>query len=335
MSNLTCCEKAYIRGLRDGGMDVQKIAVKAGRSVSGVYRVLNDENANTSTEPAKPMGRPPKLTERDKRAVVLQARKNRRATLAEITNNVACTASMWTIRTALHEAEMHSRVAKLKPFLKPRHVEKRLDYAKKHASWTIDEWAKVIWTDESSFELGRNYRQVLVWRTTGEEYNTDCLAPTFKSNRSSVMVWGAITHGAKSELVIMDPKRRTAQDFVDQVYEGPLRRFMEVSGGKILMEDGAPVHRSNAPKKWREDNGVPKMDWPAQSPDLNPIENLWAQMKDAVQKRWTPSMTQETLVKVLLDAWENIDIERSNTLIESMPVRIKEVLKNKGSSTRW
>ena len=58
-------------------------------------------------------------------------------------------------------------------------------------------------------------------------------------------------------------------------------------------------------------------------------------MKDAVQKRWTASMTRETLVEVLLDAWENIDIERSNTLIESMPVRIKEVLKNKGSSTRW
>jgi hypothetical protein len=77
------------------------------------------------------------------------------------------------------------------------------------------------------------------------------------------------------------------------------------------------------------------MDWPAQSPDLNPIENLWAQMKDAVQKRWTATMTRETLVEVLLDAWENIDIERSNTLIESMPVRIKEVLKNKGSSTRW
>jgi transposase len=101
------------------------------------------------------------------------------------------------------------------------------------------------------------------------------------------------------------------------------------------MEDGAPTHRSNAPKVWREEHGVNKLEWPPQSPDLNSIENLWKQMKDAVQKRSASIKTVDDMKKVLLEVWDEIEKERWNVLIDSMPDRIKAVLKAKGGSTRW
>jgi hypothetical protein len=199
----------------------------------------------------------------------------------------------------------------------------------------MEEWKNVIWTDEASFELGKNSRQVRVWRKCDEAYNEDCLAPTFKSARMSVMVWGAIALGKKSELVIMDADKRTAQNFVDQVYDGPLQRFLDEVDDAVLMEDGAPIHRSKTAKKWRDENGVEKMIWPAQSPDMNPIENLWKIMKNIVQSKFQPGMSRKDFEQVIKDAWDSIKIEKVDGLIETMPTRIKTLKQKKGKSTRY
>jgi len=93
------------------------------------------------------------------------------------------------------------------------------------------------------------------------------------------MIWGGISYGCKSAMAFMEKGRRTAQDYVDVVYNGPLLAMMSNIDGAILMEDGAPIHRSNAPKHWREEHSLEKLDWPAQSPDLNPIEMAFAKLK--------------------------------------------------------
>jgi hypothetical protein len=124
-------------------------------------------------------------------------------------------------------------------------------------------------------------------------------------------------------------------DFVDQVYDGPLLEFMDGFVDPVLMEDGAPVHRSLAPKVWRQEHNVTKMVWPAQSPDLNPIENIWMQMKTVIQKNNEGSVTLERLEQMIRDAWDNIPMERINHLVESVPDRVKVLKKNHGKSTRW
>ncbi|CEP09464.1 hypothetical protein [Parasitella parasitica] len=67
----------------------------------------------------------------------------------------------------------------------------------------------------------------------------------------------------------------------------------------VMMEDGAPIHRSKVPKNWREEHGIHKTVWPAQSPDLNPIENWWMQMKSSIQKKHRPSMDLQALKTVV------------------------------------
>ena len=199
----------------------------------------------------------------------------------------------------------------------------------------MDNWKRIIWSDEASFEIGENVRQIRVLRKADEKYNQDCLAPSFKSGRSSVMIWGAIAYGFKSELVIMDRTRRTAEDFVLQAYEQGLRSLLSKVQDPILMEDGAPVHRSKFPKEWRERNNVEKLDWPAQSPDLNPIENVWMVMKDRLQKNNPPISSIDDMKTALQLCWDSLDVISINKYIETVPNRIKNVIKNKGKSTRW
>ena len=146
---------------------------------------------------------------------------------------------------------------------------------------------------------------------------------------------GAISHGKKSELVILDKGRRTAADFIDQVYNGPLLRFMEGFNDPILMEDGASIYSASKSKKWREDHKLKKIVWPAQSPDMNPIENLWSVMKKDVQKTHKPSGNTDALIKNIIDAWENIPIQVINRLVETIPARVDTLRKKKGKSTRF
>jgi transposase len=102
------------------------------------------------------------------------------------------------------------------------------------------------------------------------------------------------------------------------------------------MEDGAPVHRNVEPKKkLRGLYLLEKMEWPANSPDLNPIENLWMILKDAIQRRRYRLENVEQMLEEVKKEWDLISPETLEGLVESMPQRILAVIKAGGGHTRW
>lgn len=335
--SLTTEEKGRIVGMHQAGVWGAQIGRELGLPKSTVHTVLKNFEKRGTVEGPKPTGRPPKLTERDKRSLGCLLGQDRRAPLSEITNQLATDANIDTVRKAAHELGFQSRAAAKKPFLNDRHLANRLAFAKKYKKWIVADWKRVIWTDESSFEIGKISRRVIVWRRASEKYKNACLAPIFKSGRTSVMVWGAFVVDQRLPLVVMPSGRRTAVDFVNIVYNGTLGPWLSMQedvANLVLMEDGAPVHRSNAPKAWQESRSLVKLEWPANSPDLNPIENVWRLLKDDVQLRHRPKNVEQ--MKAALEvAWKGIPAEKLESLVSSMPERIKAVLQAKGGSTHW
>ena len=97
----------------------------------------------------------------------------------------------------------------------------------------------------------------------------------------------------------------------------------------IFQQDGAPCHTSVSTGRWLTRHQVTVMDWPPQSPDLNPIENLWAILKHRVNAM-RPITSLARLEEATQEAWGAIPQETIRSLVESMPGRVRAVLRKRG-----
>ena len=103
----------------------------------------------------------------------------------------------------------------------------------------------------------------------------------------------------------------------------------------IFQQDNNPKHMANSMKDWFAENELKVMDWPPQSLDLNPIENLWQQVDVELRRRPGIISGKVELWEKIEKVWEEINVETCINLIESMPRRIQEVIKAKGGYTKY
>ncbi|KAE9382972.1 hypothetical protein BT96DRAFT_764151, partial [Gymnopus androsaceus JB14] len=146
------------------------------------------------------------------------------------------------------------------------------------------DWEKVIWSDECYIYLDDSNGQVFVTRRADEEYEEDCLIPTFKQSSLRVMVWACIMKGKKGPLVVLEyPGGKgggmNAAQYRDQVLGPVMMPFleeMESERGKVeFQQDGAPSHTAKSTLKWLKERHIPIFPHPPSSPDVNPIEPVW------------------------------------------------------------
>ena len=149
------------------------------------------------------------------------------------------------------------------------------------------------------------------------------------------MIWGGFGGDKKSELVFMPKDRRKAIDFVELVYDGHLLQFMGQVSYAILMEDRVPVHRSKAPKEWRKLCLIEKLEWPANSVDLNPLENVWKLLKNAIQHGQSSPKSLDELKATIQREWTLVSGSQLLTLHHSMLARLQFVIEARGRHLCW
>ena len=86
-----------------------------------------------------------------------------------------------------------------------------------------------------------------------------------------------------------------------------------VKNNTLFMEDGAPCHTPKKTKEWQDRNGIKRLPSPSQSPDMNPIEHLWAMLDQAVRKKSRKPTSQEEFLNFIREAWAEIPQENFGT----------------------
>ena len=101
----------------------------------------------------------------------------------------------------------------------------------------------------------------------------------------------------------------------------------------IYQQDNDPKHTAGINQRYLRNKGVIVMDWPAQSPDLNPIENLWNELDRRLKNRMCNS--EDELFQVLKDGWDSLPAEYLESLVDSMPRRCNAVIQARGNGTKY
>ncbi len=204
--------------------------------------------------------------------------------------------------------------------------QRRLTCAKEKKNWTVAQWSKVLFSDESKFCISFGNQGPRVWRKGGEAHGPSCLKSSVKFPQS-VMIWGAISSADVGPLCFLKT------NITAPIYQGILEHFMLPSADQlfkdadfIFQQDLARAHTAKSTKSWLNDHGVGVLDWTANSPDL------WGIVKRKMRNK-RPINADEPKATVK-ETWDSIPPQQCHKLITSMPRRIKAVIKAKGALTK-
>ena len=161
------------------------------------------------------------------------------------------------------------------PFLSTRHRKAHLDFAYAHKDWTVDDWKKVIWSDETKINHLGSDGHKWVWKKTGEGLSDRLVEGTLKFHGGSVMMWGCMTWQGVGFVTKIDG--RMDGDLYLQILKDELHQTLDYYGlhppDVIFQQDNDSKHTCKKVKDWLVEQDFRTMRWPAQYPDLNPLEH--------------------------------------------------------------
>ncbi|XP_051273026.1 uncharacterized protein LOC127373008 [Dicentrarchus labrax] len=155
-------------------------------------------------------GRPFKLSDRGRRALVREVTNNLMVTLTELQGSSVERGEpsrRTTIAAALHQSGLYGRVARRKPLLSKRHRAARLEFAKKHLKDSQTMRNKILWSDETKIELFGVNAKRYVWRTPGTAHHLANAIPTGKHGGGSIMLWGCFSVAGTGRHVMIEGKK--------------------------------------------------------------------------------------------------------------------------------
>lgn len=339
MSDLPATAVARAVTMIEEGHTYRSVSQALGVSVSVVHRNVQRYRETGSYVRRRGQGRHRATTDQDDRFIRVQTLRNRRQTAVQTQNLLReirdVRVSERTVRRRIKELGLNSRVPAKAPKLEVGHRRARLRFARDHQNWT-SEWNCVLFTDESRFCVNFVDGRERMWRYPGERYNPTNFTETVAYGGGSVMVWGGICLGARTELVIVDGGALTAQRYITDILEPHVVPFAPFLGDNfIFMHDNARPHTANIVRNYLNDVGITQMDWPARSPDMNPIEHVWDIIGRRVRAKTPAPRNVHELKLALLEEWENIPQEMINNQIESMGRRIQALIRARGGNTRY
>lgn len=328
---------------RQLGKSVQNLSEMFSVTRKTIYNILNRAENENRLEPKRGGGPKPKINERAQRLMIRKLYQNPRIstrTLArELKEECGVVVSHETVRQAIMKNKYSSRAARKKPLLSAANVEKRFSFATMDISRPTDYWDDVIFCDETKMMLYYNDGPTRVWRKALTSLEKRNIIPTVKFGKLSIMIWGCISSKGVGDLAFIEATMDAQQylNILKSHLVSSARKFGFIRDNKPqfkFYQDNDPKHKSHMVRMWLLYNCGKVIDTPAQSPDLNPIENLWVHLKKRVAKR--QPKTKTALKAAILEEWENIpssyDLEK---LIHSMKKRLQCVVDAKGGHTKY
>jgi transposase len=317
----------------DAGHSITRIVADTHLARSSIYRIRTEHHPDLAKSVG---GRPPKLSPANVRYAVRTVTHSNTVSASQaaqqLCNLTGQSIHPSTVRRALRKAGLKAVKKPKKPQLTYAQQQVRKAFALAHKDWTVEDWKRVLWSDETKINRLGSDGLKWAWARKGDPLSNRLIRETRNFGGGSLMFWGCMgwngtglgckLEGTMTKFVYLDILR-------DELM-GTLEHFGWEPADVLFQQDNASSHKSKVCIKWFEDQGFELLEWPADSPDLNPIENLWSELKRRLGCYETPPSGVLELWERVQEEWNQIEPEYCQKLIESMPTRMAEVLRNKG-----
>ena len=318
---------------------VREVARRLQVSHSVIIRLRDRFQATGIVKERPRPGRPKKTTAREDRFIVRQALRTRTTTantvrrrLQAATHTAVC---QMTIRRRLNAANLRARRPVRKPTLTPAHRARRLAWCTAHRRWTRAQWRMVLFTDESRFQVTPRDGRIRVWRRPGEQLADGAIQEVAAFGGGSVMVWGGISSHHKTPLYHVDGILN-GQRYLREILQ-PLvvPALQQIGAQAVFMDDNATPHRCRAVNTFVVQAGITRMPWPANSPDINPIENIWGELGRRVQENHPLPANRQQLLQYLQQEWANLPQALITRTVNTMRQRCVDCVAARGGHIRF
>ena len=337
MADVKVVESAFLKGkvsaLLDEGQSERQVSRKVDVPKSTVHRW----RANAFSLYRKVgSGRRRKTSSESDRLIVHLVRNDPTLSSAELRNSLPePTVSALTVRRRLRSEHFKSRLRPSGIELTANHKRLRLEWAMRHCHWR-SQWSRVVWSDEASVCLRGRDGRLRVWMQSGDEIPGNLALPV-NQRGGRLLIWAAIWMNGRTELHIQR-NNMNSNGYVDVLRQHILplsNQLGDPSADWIYMDDNATCHRSLVTNPFKTQAGIRTLKWPARSPDLNPIENVWSLLKRRVRRSIRSGDDLSRLEALLRQEWDRLSQEVINRLIESMSSRIRQVIELSGEVTKY
>ncbi|KAG8729299.1 hypothetical protein FRC10_004081, partial [Ceratobasidium sp. 414] len=214
-----------------------------------------------------------------------------------------------TVRRHLHELGLMAYRCCTVTRLSEKVRKARHTWAKGHRFWEAVEWSRVIFSDESRFNLFSADGPRYAWRYKGQGLDPRYTNKKVAHGGGSVMVWGCITAKGVGRLYRIDGIM-TAKKYTEILSDALLDTLgdhqLDIQDA-IFQQDNDPKHKSHLASNWFKTQGISVLPWPSYSPDMNIIEHVWSYLDRKVRSRCVLPRTTDELWEALKEEWENMD----------------------------
>jgi transposase len=317
------------------GLSTRKVAERCGVSDFTVRKVRKECTPNLKLpSPGRPTSLSPQSKRLCVRAVTSGKLKTAKEAAKHLEKSLRVKVSEHAVRWALKEAGLEAAKKVSKPRLSPQQVSARLEFAKCHKDWTNADWARVIFSDETRINRFCSDGLTWCWKRDGTSLQSHQVQEKVKHGGGSIMIWGCMTADGVGFMCKIEGTLNG--DLYLDILKDELQRTIKYYGldrsKVIFQQDNASCHKTAEVRRWLDSKSFKVLEWPAQSPDLNPLETLWAIVKRRLNEFETPPSGMLELWERIEQIWNEVSPETCRELIKSMPKRIEAVLRAKG---RW
>jgi transposase len=304
---------------KQGIQNAQDIHQRTNIKLSTIYYNLKKLKTHNSIEQREGAGRPRKLNKVASRIIGQSIRRIPTISvkgLKEKLQEKGIVVGRETIRRHLHNNGYKNALPLATPMLTDKHKQKRVEWAQKHLNYN---WSQVLFTDETCFQLFRN--------TITQWYKGTRPICKIPKDRHKINVWGAFCINGPTNI-------HCFKETMDApLYVEILKKYIH-KGRELIrdqwtfQQDNDPKHTSKLAKEFINNNTPNILEWPSNSPDLNPIENLWSIVKRNVEKRRPKNFSD--LEEFMIEEWNNIPEQTYRNLINSMNSRCHKIIEGQG-----